>query len=32
MPPGSHILDIGANDGSFYPEIERVARHPGLFT
>lgn len=28
---GSSILDVGANDGSFCPEIRRVAAHAGLF-
>ena len=31
IPAGSRFLDVGANDGSFCPEISRVARHAGVF-
>ncbi len=31
VPAGSSILDIGANDGSFCPEVSRIAAHAGLF-
>lgn len=31
IPKGSAILDIGANDGSFCPEVSRIAEHAGLF-
>jgi len=31
IPPGSSFLDIGANDGSFCPEVSRVANHAGMF-
>src|SRR5688572_29989642 len=31
VPKGSSILDIGANDGTFCPETQRVAAHAGIF-
>lgn len=31
VPVGAAILDIGANDGSFCPEIARIAAHAGIF-
>ena len=31
VPAGSSILDIGANDGSFCPEVSRIVAHAGLF-
>ena len=31
VPFGSSVLDIGANDGSFCPEVSRVAEHAGVF-
>lgn len=30
-PKGKAILDIGANDGSFCPEVQRIAVHAGLY-
>src|SRR5262245_22175205 len=31
IPPGVRILDVGANDGSFCPEVARMAQHAGVF-
>jgi SAM-dependent methyltransferase len=31
MPSGGRILDVGANDGSFCPEVARMAQHASVF-
>ena len=31
IPTGCSILDVGANDSSFCPEVERIAAHAGVF-
>jgi ubiquinone/menaquinone biosynthesis C-methylase UbiE len=31
VAPGANVLDVGANDGSFCPEVRRVAEHAGVF-
>jgi len=31
VPKGAQILDIGANDGSFCPAVQRIADHAGVY-